>query len=465
MLHFVQHDINIKTTMKTTANILLFCFISFIANAQYSVTTYAGNGSAGFTNGNAGSAKFNGPYGICMDKSENLFIADGGNNCIRKITPAGVVSTYAGTGVAGYLDGTSSTAKFNSPFDLCADDSGNVYVSDFSNHRIRKISVNGTVSTIAGSGTAGYMDGTAGVARFDFPRGICIDKQGNLYIGDSWNHRIRKIDNMGNVTTYAGGGSSMGVSSPGSYVDANDTSARFHTPTGLSIDKSGNIYVADAYNHRIRKINTSRVVTTYCGSGPTGVSNGGYADGSSSAAVFNTPTEVFSDSSGNLLIGDTFGNKVRKVDVSGNATTIAGKDSSGFTNGAGNVAKFNYARGITSNFAGDKIYVVDFNNHAIRLITGLWNGVGELKWNPERKIEIYPNPASDHVTVLLKDFKDKTFKIFDLQGREVTKNVFTEGIKNENNQIQIKLNLEKLAKGVYVIQFNDSNLSGRIIRE
>lgn len=450
--------------MKSIIGILFFCFISFVADAQYTVITHAGDGNPGFVDGNAGSARFNLPFGICMDKSGNIFVADGGNNCIRKITVAGIVSTYAGNGTAGYADGAGSIAKFSSPSDLCIDDSGNVYVSDFKNHRIRKISQAGMVSTIAGSGTAGYMNGSAATAQFNYPRGICTDNQGNLYIGDSWNHRIRKVDNAGNVSTYAGGGNAIGVSSTGDYVDANDTNARFYTPSGISIDKNGNVYVADAYNHRIRKINTSRVVTTLCGSGATGQGNGGYADGGSSSAIFNTPTEIFSDSLGNLLIGDTFGNRIRKTDLSGNVTSVAGTGSTGFMDGVGNVAMFNYTRGVTANATGDTIYVVDYYNHSIRLITGGSNGVGKLHLT-EEKIVAYPNPASDCITVLLKDTPVEAFKVFDLDGREVTKNIFTESIKKENHQLHITLNLAKLANGLYVIRFDDLDFSEVIIKE
>jgi len=450
--------------MKTTVSILFFCFLSLLAKAQYSVSTYAGTGNAGFTNGNVSSATFSSPFGICMDKSGNLFIADGGNNCIRKITSVGVVSTYAGTGAAGYQDGTAASAKFNSPSDLCVDDSGNVFVSDFENQRIRKISVSGMVSTVAGSGVEGYANGSSSVAKFDYPRGICVDKQGNLYVGDSWNHRIRKIDHSGNVTTYAGGGSSMGVSSIGGYVDANDTSARFYTPSGVSIDKNGNIYVADAYNHRIRKINTSRVVTTFCGSGATGPGNGGYIDGNATSSVFNTPTEVFSDSSGNLIIGDTFGNRIRKMDVSATVTTIAGNGTAGFANGTGNVAEFNYTRGVTSNFAGDEIYVVDFNNNAIRLITSGSSSIQLHDTLPENFIA-YPNPVDDEVTVLSANVNDRIIKIFDIQGRDVTENSLLDELNNNKNQLQIKLNLQKLKKGIYILQFNSSGARCKIIKE
>lgn len=449
--------------MKPITGILFFCCIAFVTTAQYNVTTYAGNGNPGFIDGNASGAMFNSPFGICRDKSGNIFVADGGNNCIRKITPGGVVSTYAGIGMAGYLDGAGNVAKFNSPSDLCVDNAGNVYVSDFNNHRIRKISSGGIVSTVAGTGTAGYNDGSAVLAQFNYPRGICIDQQGNLYVGDSWNHRIRKIDNTGNVGTYAGGGNSIGVGSTGDYIDANDTNARFYTPAGLSIDNYGNIYVADAYNHRIRKINTLRTVTTLCGSSATGQGNGGYADGSASSAIFNTPTEVFSDSLGNLVIGDTFGNRVRKADFSGNVTTIAGTGIAGFIDGAGNVAKFNYTRGVTANVTGDTIYLADYNNHSIRMITGGSNGAGEFSLSEMQGIT-YPNPASTYSTVLLKDTKNSVFRIVDFEGKDVTGNVSIESVTNENNRLLIKLNLEKIAKGGYIIRFG-SGFLGRIIKE
>lgn len=452
-----------KKLILTAASVLSVCFIT---SAQYTVSTYAGNGTAGSTNGNISGAKFSSPNSICMDKSGNIYISDGANNRIRMITPGGTVSTYAGSGTNGFLDGPKATAQFSGSFGVCTDDSGNVYVSDFTNQRIRKITaLTGMVSTIAGTGVAGYNDGPANVAQFNYPRGICIDKQGNIYVGDSWNHRVRKIDPAGNVTTYAGGGSTMGVQSIGSWVDGNDISARFATPCGLAIDKFGNVYVADAYNHRIRKINTSRVVTTVCGIGTTpGVNTGGFADGPATSAQLSVPTEVFSDSLGNLLIGDLYNNRVRKADLTGNVTTVAGTGTAGFTNGAGTGATFNYPRGVTANLAGDSIYVVDFNNHAIRLIIGATNAIEELS-STANNIETYPSPALNHVTVLLKDSEDKDFKVFDIEGKNVTNNVLTESTTKENDQTLINLNLKKLASGIYIIRFNKSGFSGRIIKK
>jgi sugar lactone lactonase YvrE len=246
---------------------LFLILISGFAEAQNMVSTYAGTNTAAFTNGDTASARFKTPFGICMDKSGNLYLADAGNNCIRKISATGTVTTLAGTGLAGYVDGPALSAQFNSPTGVCVDDSFNVYVADFQNQRIRKISFTGSVTTIAGSGTAGYLDGAPLTSQFNYPRGICRNKKGELFVGDSWNHRIRKIASNGTVSTYAGGGSTIGVSSIGSLVDAKDTAARFYTPCGLAIDRTGIIFVADAYNHRIRKIDTLKQVTTIAGSG------------------------------------------------------------------------------------------------------------------------------------------------------------------------------------------------------
>jgi sugar lactone lactonase YvrE len=356
--------------------ILLILMLSGCLKAQNVVYTHAGNGSQGFVNCDSATARFRTPFGICADKDGNLIVADAGNNCIRKITPSGNVTTLAGSGTAGYADGPAGSARFNSPTGVCTDDSGNVYVADFQNHRIRKISYDNVVTTIAGSGAAGYLDAAGPNAMFSYPRGICRDSSGNLYVGDSWNHRIRKIDAFWVVTTFAGGGTASGVQSVGSHKDGQDTSARFYTPAGLSIDRNGNIFVADAYNHRIRKITPSGLVSTVAGSGPTGAGNGGFADGNLSSAILNTPTELFADSTGDLYIGDTFNNRVRMV--SGQLlTTLAGSGTPGYVNGSPALAQFNYTRGVVKR--GNIVYVIDYNNHSVRGIT--LSGVTSLTEN------------------------------------------------------------------------------------
>jgi hypothetical protein len=210
------------------------------------VTTIGGTGMDGYVDGPAATSQFRLPMGVVADNAGNVYVADAGNNRIRKIS-GGIVSTIAGDGLAGSVDGAAATARFNNPMKIKIDAAGNLIVLDQSNHRIRKISTAGTVSTIAGSGTAGYLDGTAATAQFNYPAGLAIDQNGNIYVGDQLNQRIRKISTDGVVTTLAG----TGVAG---FDDGNTNNAKFHNPNGLDITSTGIIYVADNRNFRIRKI-------------------------------------------------------------------------------------------------------------------------------------------------------------------------------------------------------------------
>ncbi len=386
--------------MKSRIKCLLLLAIGLVASlqsySQYAVSTYSGNGVAAYTNGSVSNAQFNKPFGMCKDKFGNLFIADG-SNTIRKITPQGIVSTYAGTTTAGYLDGPAAQAMFHSPSDLCTDDSGNVYVADFENQRIRKITTNGQVITIAGNGTAGYRDTIGSAAQFNYPRGIVIDQQNRLFVCDSWNHRIRRIDAQGMVSTYAGGGTAMGVGSTGAFVDGADTSARFFTPAGLAIDSAGNLYVADAYNHRIRKISITKQVTTLVGSGAIGNGNGGYANGLANTSKLNTPTELAVDSLGNLWISDTFNERIRWWNKATNQVyTIVGDGLPGFLNGPDSTAEFNFPRGIV--LQTNQILVCDYNNHSIRAIAWMPTAIKELG-QAASLINLAPNPTAANLVI------------------------------------------------------------------
>jgi sugar lactone lactonase YvrE len=211
------------------------------------VSTIAGGTSAGSTNGTGTNASFNNPYGIAVDSLGNLYVADTGNNRIRKITPDGIVSTLAGNGTSGYIDGIGTSSLFNFPSGVAVDRNDNIFVTDTSNHRIRKITPGKVVSTLAGNGTAGFTEGTASNALFNMPFGIAVDTIGNVYIGDYNNHRIRKITPGGVVNTLAGSGSAA-------FADGVGLTSSFNRPLGLALDLNGHLYVADTNNNCIRKI-------------------------------------------------------------------------------------------------------------------------------------------------------------------------------------------------------------------
>ena len=222
-----------------------YCVASPIGTA----TTLAGNGSLGSADGTGADARFTSPHGVAVDGDGNVYVADRSNQTIRKITPAGVVTTLAGTApFSGSDDGTGADARFNQPSGLAVDGDGNVYVTDNDNHTIRKITPAGVVTTLAGTaGAWGSDDGTGADARFQNPHGVAVDGDGNVYVTDS-RDAIRKITPAGVVTTWAG------TAQEGGFVDGIGPSARFNSPSGVAVDGVGNVYVADRSNHAIRKV-------------------------------------------------------------------------------------------------------------------------------------------------------------------------------------------------------------------
>ena len=254
------------------------------------------------------STLFSQPFGMCSTADGNLYVADAGHHQIRKVSPDGEVSVFAGTGEEGHKDGPASEAQFNYPSGICTDGKGNFYVAGFGGQNVRKISAAGMVSTIAGTGEEGYLDGPGDEAMFSSPRGICIDSKGNLYVGDCWNHRIRKIAPDGMVTTFAGGGK-IGVDVANDWKDGQDTAAYFSAPCGMAIDKHDNVYVADANNNCIRKISPEGMVETLAGIGGERWSR----DGEYGKSVLNCPTELIVSENGIVYFSDTYGNHIRKI--------------------------------------------------------------------------------------------------------------------------------------------------------
>lgn len=265
------------------------------------VSTLAGSGSPGSADGTGTAASFNFPTGVCVDLSGNVYVADFGNNKIRHITPAGVVTTYAGTGAFGSAGGLGNVATFANPTGICTDYANTFYVVDYGGNNIRKIS-GGVVSVFAGStlGSPGATDATGTSARFNDPWGICIDQAGALYVADGLNNKIRKINTTtGAVTTLAGSGATGSANGTG-------TAATFNFPTGVCADNSGNIYVAD--DNKIRVISSASVVTTYAGTGVAG-----FVEGPAASAQFNVSQAVCLDGSGNVYVADKNNNKIRKI--------------------------------------------------------------------------------------------------------------------------------------------------------
>ncbi|MDR6854658.1 NHL repeat-containing protein [Variovorax guangxiensis] len=320
--------------------------------AQAQVSTLAGSAAAGFADGTGDAAQFNGPSGMAVDSSGNVYMADYYNNRIRKITPAGVVTTWAGSGTAGFADDTGAAAQFNGPTGMAVDPSGNVYVADNLNHKIRKITPAGVVTTLAGSGTAGSADGPGTTAQFNYPGGIAIDASGNVYVAND--NTIRKITSNGVVTTLAG-------STTSGSTDGAGPVARFNGPYSLTVDTSGNVYVADTVNHMIRKITPAGVVTRFAESGTTGS-----ADGASENAQFNFPSSVAVDISGNVYVAELGNNAIRKITPAGAVTTLAGSGRPGFADGIGASAQFDNPWDVELDASGN-LYIATY--HAIRKIT------------------------------------------------------------------------------------------------
>ena len=248
------------------------------------------------------AASFNYPEGIAIDSNGTLYVADAGNNRIRKISVLGNATTLAGSGDYGFADGVESAAMFKAPNGVAVDSYGTVYVGDFGNRRIRVISQSGNVTTLAGSGSSGYVDGVGSAAYFGAGHlNLAVDSLGTVYVSDDRNHRIRKISPLGNVTTLAGSGTSA-------FLDGVGTAASFYYPYGIAVDSNGAVYIGDTWNHRIRKVSPLGNVTTLAGSG-----NGEFADGVGSAASFQNPNGVAIDSNGTLYIGDAWNNRIRKI--------------------------------------------------------------------------------------------------------------------------------------------------------
>ena len=334
------------------------------------ITTVAGNGSNYIFSGDGGAATnaaLNLPNGIAIDVIGNLFIADQNNNRIRKVSTNGIITTVAGNGTQSFSgdSGSATNAALNYPASVAVDASGNMFIADQNNNRIRKVSTNGIITTVAGcAGTGGYS-GDGGVATNEAlygPSGVSVDTNGNLFIADVGNNRIRKVSTNGIITTVAGNGTSRYTGDGGAA-----TNAALNYPSGISVDASGNLFIADKYNQRIRKVNANGIITTIAGNGSYSFSGDG---GAATNATLFDPENVAVDATGNLFIADCINQRIRKVDTNGIITTIAGNGNPSFSGDGGiatNAAMWGPSA-VATDASGNQ-FIVDSDNNRIRKVT------------------------------------------------------------------------------------------------
>ncbi|MEO6884070.1 MAG: T9SS type A sorting domain-containing protein [Bacteroidia bacterium] len=438
-----------KKILLSTIAIALFAFANK-GNAQI-INTIAGNGIQGFSGDGfaATSAEFNSPYGIAVDASGNVFIVDQFNNRIRKINTSGIISTIAGNGTAGYSGdgGVATAAQLSYPQEVAVDVAGNVYIADTQNNCIRKINSSGIISTIAGNGIQGYSGdgGAATAAELNYPNGVAVDATGNVFISDGNNYRVRKINTSGTITTIAGNGTS-GYGGDGGLA----TVAELNDPNGVAVDATGNVYISDEGNQRIRKVNTSGIITTIAGNGIQGYSGDG---GVATAAELNFSSGVAVDAVGNIYIA-VWGNfRIREVNTSGIITTVAGNGINNYSGDGGPAV--NAAIDTIQGVAVDASYNIYIATGArIREVTGT-TGVSENIFS-NASINIFPNPNNGIFNVVQKNnFQKLNIEVYNVLGEKI--------IFQTLNSAQTQIDLSAEAKGIYFCKiFSDD---GKIISD
>ncbi len=345
------------------AGIVLFALLSPVVSlrAQDNVTTLAGLALvSGLTNGPPTKAVFNDPAALVADAVGNLYIADSQNHVIRKLGTNGLVSTFAGqAGTRGSNNGSSLQAQFDTPSGIAIAPNGDFHISDTGNHTIRKVTLAGAATTIAGSpGQSGFTDGTGSAARFNSPLGITVGANGAIYVADTGNQLIRKISSGGVVTTLAGSPENWGSH------DGVGPAARFNGPVGVALDDQGNLFVSDSFNHTIRKITPDGVVSTWAGR-PGG---DGWGDGEAPAAKFCKPAELALDRRNNLFVADSGNHVIRKISKDGRVSTVTGRaGGNGAADGGNGAARFFNPYGLAVAPDGSLV-VADAYNELLRVV-------------------------------------------------------------------------------------------------
>lgn len=430
---------------KLLLSISLLTF-SFFSNAQI-INTIAGTGFAGYS-GNGGQAtacELDYSTGVALTKTGLLYIADDPNHTVRMIDiSSGIITTIAGTHLGGFSGdgGQASAADLYYPTGVAVDSSGNIYIADAGNNRVRFVNHStGIILTIAGDGAASYGGdgGQATAAELNNPTGVTPDNAGNIYIADEYNNRIRKVILSTGIISTVAGSSVQGYGGDGGQA----TLAKMFNPNGTALDGLGNLYIADTYNDRVRIVNlTSGSINTYAGDGNYGMAGDG---GPATAAELWAPWEVTMDASHNLYITDNNNNKIREVTFSsGIINTLAGNGTGGFSGDGGPAiaAELNFPQGTAIDGFGN-LYFADMANNRIRKISGIPTGIA--KSMGENFISIYPNPAFDFIYIETKNISlPVTLEINDITGRLMLE-------KTIELKEQSQMNISSLTSGIYFV--------------
>ncbi len=442
--------------LKQLSILFITLFLTFGVSDAQNIFTYAGTGVQGYS-GDGGLA-INGQlattYGIAVDALGNVYIADAENRRIRKINTAGIISTIAGTGVPGFSGdgGAATSAQLDYPVSLAVDTSGNLYVGDF--YRIRKVNASGIISTIAGTGVAGFSGdgGLAISAQIQQIIGISIDVSGNVYFADANNQRIRKINTAGIISTVAGTGV-PGFSGDGGAA----TSAQITLPYGIVTDALGNLFISE--NFRIRKVNTVGIISTVAGTGVPGYSGDG---GAAINAQFYDPKGIAIDSAGNIFIADEVNVRIRKINNVGIISTFAGTGVAGFSGdgASANLAQLNTAIALAIDASGN-VFIADFVNYRIRKVCvgSCLAGINSLTEN--NGVLIFPNPNNGSFKIqIAAEIANVELILYNSLGQKVHEQKIIQG---ENN-----ITTSGLAKGLYhyvLLQNKQRTSKGKLIIE
>ena len=449
-------------------SLLLFLLLLPVFASGQVIETIAGNGVAGYSGdgGAAMLAELSGPYNVKFDHSGNLYIADEGNNVIRKISRGiitTVVSNIGASSICGYIGdgGIATAAELCQPADLAFDQSGNLYLTDNGNSVIRKVNAFGIISTFAGGGISGIGDGgQATAAELSDPLGLVFDKAGNLYFSDNGHHRVRKIDNAGIITTVAGTGVAGYSGDNGPATDA-----KLIYPGFINISPRGELYIADYFNHRIRKVDLSGIITTVAGTGIQGYSGDG---GPATAAKLNEPFGILFDRIGNYYISEEIGSPtIRKVDTFGIITTIAGTGIAGFSGDGGpaTAAQLNSIAICSTIDSFGNLYMADYTNNRIRRIVYDETEVNTVNKTPTN-ISIYPNPAQNEVTIK-STTAIESVEVVNMMG-QVVASPFGKGSGQAASSKEVLLDIRSLPAGVYFVKVSGPDGyrdGGRFLKE